>query len=180
MLMGILGGERRGCCAGLTSDSTGALSSLPAFIAYLGLMLKADVIDAMGFVYGTIHGVVEGAIEIAEGVMALDAGVFGEGLYDAATAAFPRLGSHGGLNWPGTHDNSALFPASGSKANNASIAHDLAVGRSGFMNSAVHAAWISAAWTGPGVEPGIFGQAYRGVGTAAFGAASGILWAAGY
>jgi hypothetical protein len=109
---------------------------------------------------------------------ALNGRMLGEGLTDlGATLSMPRLGSHGGLRHPG---GSPVLPESGTKPNNASIWHDDFVGRSGYWNSSAQFGWIRRAWAGPGVEPGLYGQAYRILGTVGFGVAGALQWATGH
>jgi RHS repeat-associated protein len=143
-------------------------------------MLRGDVLDFMGGLYGTVRGIIRGVYELGAGVVTFDGGQFELGLYDLGSSlAMPRLDSHGGLNWPGTSDNSGLFPESNTQVENASIWHDAAVAESGFR-AANQFGWITRAWSGPGIQPGIYGQAYRVVGTAGFGIAGAAEWAVGY
>jgi len=142
---------------------------------YAWNMLRGDVLDLVGGVYGTARGIGQGLYNIGAGLATLNPARIGQGFYDLVSPAVLRLGSHGGLNYPGTPDNSSPFPSTGTKPNNASIIHDLDVAQTGFSHSAPHFRWIANAWGGPGVEPGFYGQAYRLVGTAGFGAAGGVL-----
>ena len=54
----------------------------------------------------------------------------------------------------------------------ASVKHDFAYKPKFFDGSKVgafrHAQWGIDAWVGPGIEPGLFGQVYRAVGTPVF------------
>ena len=161
----------------LSAEQFGLRFSTPLQRAggYVWNMLRGDVLDLAGGVYGTLRGIGQGLYNIGAGLATLDPTRIGQGVYDLVSPVVPRLGSHGGLNYPGTPDNSSPFPSTGTKPNNASIVHDLDVGQTGFLHSAPHFRWIANAWAGPGVEPGIYGQAYRLVGTAGFGTAGGVL-----
>jgi RHS repeat-associated protein len=146
-------------------------------------MLEGDVLDFVGGLYGTARGIAQGVYEIGAGIATLDSGQIEQGLYDFGSSfAVPRLDAHGGLNWPGTKDNYGLFLESGTQVENASIWHDRAVGSEpgGFFHSSNQFGWITRAWTGPGVQPGLYGQAYRLLGTLGFGAAGTVEWGLGY
>jgi len=115
---------------------------------------------------------------MAQGVVGLDRATIDKGLYDFASVfTMPRLSSHGGLNWPGTADNSGIVPESGDQVNNASIWHDNQLAKpEAFLNPYNHFTWIYLSWFGPGIEPGLYGQAYRLLGTVGFGVIGGSLW----
>ncbi|MFQ5472141.1 MAG: hypothetical protein ACE5FA_04550, partial [Dehalococcoidia bacterium] len=89
--------------------------------------------------------------------------------------AFPGLGGEGGLFY-----GSEGFPSSGTQPDLASGVHDRAMTRpGGFTSSAGHLGWVRDSFTGPGRQPGPYGQVYRAAGAVAFGAAGAVLWAAG-
>jgi RHS repeat-associated protein len=146
---------------------------------YLAAMLRGDVLDLGGGIYGTVSGIIKGVGEIGLGIAKLDSTMFKQGAGNLGAAlVMPRLNNHGGLNWPGTVDNSPAspFPSSGTKVENASIAHDIDVKRSGFLHSAAaEFRWIANSWSGSGTEPGPYGQAYRLLGTVGFGVAGSVL-----
>jgi hypothetical protein len=145
---------------------------------YLGAMLRGDVLDLGGGIYGTISGIVEGLAEILAGAVRLNSEVFGQGLVDLSTAlSMPRLNNSGGLNWPG--NSSPVFAESGTKVENASVRHDALLQQYGALVSYPYFYWIAQSWAGPGVEPGAYGQAYRTLGTIGFGVPGAVLWALG-
>jgi len=162
------------------ADSTGGPSEPDAAtiaLDYLKTMLRADALEVMGGLYGYARGTQEGLTEIGAGLATGDAKRVAVGVGHLLAMVVPRAGSHSGLDHPGAHT-----PAfdSGTTNNNASIKHDLAAMGPGFWKASVHAQWIVDAWTGPGTQPGLYGQAYRVVGTVGFGIASAVLWAAGF
>jgi hypothetical protein len=114
---------------------------------------------------------------MVKGAASRDAGMLGEGAYNLVSAiVMPRYDSHGGINWPGTSSNQGLIPGSAGMVNLSSSAHDRAVGQpGGFWQSSNHFNWIGSAWMGPGVQPGIYGNAYRALGTVGFGVAATVL-----
>lgn len=145
-------------------------------------MIAGDALDLAGGGYGHIRGIGVGGYEIGKGILTFAFSTLGSGVRSVLSAlVMPRLGSHGGLNWPGTGDNSGYFPETGTQVNEASIQHDGAVSvPGGFLRSANHFNWIVDAWAGPGIQPGLYGQAYRLIGTVGFGAAGGGLRLFGY
>lgn len=185
---GLGGGFLGGLGGGLVGSLTGGISGGAAGFAlgfaagsmvgravgsYLTASLINEVLDIAGAVNGHLGGVEAGVSKLA-------AGNIREGLWDIATAATPRLGSHGGLNHPG--ENPLAFEST-SQPNLASIDHDNAMARggvwNGFLRSEHHFRWIANSFAGPGVQAGPYGQAFRLVGTAAFGIAGGALWLSG-
>ena len=157
--------------SGLPQEPTG----LAALDSYLGEMIDGDILDGLGGVASIVRGTGEGILNVGTGLLTGNLGRVGSGLADLFSPVVPRLGSHGGLHHPGTRDNSSWLAGSGTKSNSASVHHDWDVGKHGFGASGPHANWIVNAWTGYGVEPGVYGQVYRIVGTAGFGLASGGL-----
>jgi hypothetical protein len=143
-------------------------------------MLTADVLDFAGGLYGTASGIAKGIYEVGTGIATLDSAAIQQGLYDFGSALMPRLGSAGGLNYPGFSDTLSRFFGSDSQPNNASIWHDSAVSQRGFMSSSNQFGWITRAWTGPGIQPGLYGQAYRLLGTTGFGLGGTVQWGLGY
>jgi hypothetical protein len=121
-----------------------------------------------------------GILRIGKGIVTGDLGMIGRGIRTLGSALLiPRAGSASGLGWPGTPGNTGITPATGTKLDNASIWHDTFTAVAG-LGSAAQFGWIERAWTGPGRELGLFGQAYRLVGTAAFGLAGATQAAAGF
>ena len=148
-------------------------------MGYLGQVVKGEAGDIFGAVVGTPFGILKGLYGIGKGVVTGDLGTIGDGFKSLGSVAMPRAGSHSGLGWPGTPGNAGITPGTGTKLNNASIWHDKFTTTNGFGSNAQFG-WIQRAWAGPGVEPGIYGQAYRVLGTVGFGLIGGIQAAAGY
>ncbi|MDX2145882.1 MAG: RHS repeat-associated core domain-containing protein, partial [Planctomycetota bacterium] len=154
----------------------GAFSGAHAGAIYAAQMHGNEVADLAGGGMGHMYGMVKGIVGISKGVASLSSGGDGSQIFNGVFTVFaslvmPRLGSHGGLNWPGTSSNAGLVPGSTSTVNLASIAHDKAVDRAaGFLVASNHFGWIARSWAGPGVQPGLFGNAYRALGTVGFGA----------
>jgi RHS repeat-associated protein len=160
------------------SQSNQQSSGVAAVGDYASRMAVGELLDVYGGIFGTLNGIVTGFVETLAGVFTLNERMLGRGLGDLGGAlSMPRLGSHGGLRHPG---GPSRLPESGTKPNNASIWHDDFVGRFGYWNSAAQFGWIERAWTGPGVEPGPYGQAYRILGTVGFGIAGALQWATGH
>jgi hypothetical protein len=142
-------------------------------------MAKGEALEIFGAVVGTPYGVLRGLYGMGKGVVTGDLGTIGDGFKSLGSAAMPRAGSHSGLGWPGTPKNVGITPGTGTKLNNASIWHDNFTSANGF-GSRAQSGWIQRAWTGPGVELGIYGQAYRVLGTVGFGLAGGAQAVMGY
>jgi hypothetical protein len=140
--------------------------------------VRNDIFDIWGGVGGTLNGIVTGLVGIIGGLASGNWGRAAVGGLDLGAALImPRLGSSGGLRHPGPGQN--LMPASTSRVNLASGWHDDLVARAGYWNSSAQFGWIERAWAGPGIEPGLYGQAYRILGTIGFGIAGVLQWATG-
>jgi RHS repeat-associated protein len=172
-------GASTGATYGAISTGTldGALQGASVGGSYAAAMYMNDVADAVGGVVGHMYGAVTGVAEIARGIGTLEPGHIGKGLFNLfATVAMPRLGSHGGLNWPGTANNNGLIAGSNSTVNLSSIDHDEATGApGGMLVSANHLGWVAQTYAGDGIQPGLYGSAYRGLGTVGFGIFGGVL-----
>lgn len=140
-------------------------------------MFANDIADLVGGVIGHAYGAVVGFGGIAQGIAHGNFAQIGGGVSSLVSdVIIPRLGSHGGLDWPGTQSNVGLIPGSSSQPNLASIEHDVATGRPGGMwVGANHLGWVHDAWAGPGIQPGLYGNAYRIAGTVGFGLAGVFL-----
>jgi RHS repeat-associated protein len=169
---------RRGSNSGAPNQA--GVDSSRGFWRSLGGFLLGESLEIFGSVVGTLHGIGVGILRIGQGIVAGDLGMIGRGIRTLGSAlVMPRAGSASGLGWPGTPGNTGITPTTGTKLNNASIWHDTYTGTVG-LGSAAQFGWIERAWTGPGFELGLFGQAYRLVGTAAFGLAGAAQAATGF
>lgn len=93
-----------------------------------------------------------------------------KGVGNILAAAFPGEGAIGGLKWP--PESGRLLPHVFTTNEGAHIEHDSRM-PSAALSSADTFAWIVNAWKGTehgDRQPGPYGQVYRAVGTAAFGA----------
>jgi hypothetical protein len=143
-------------------------------------MLVNDIKDFAGFVLGPILGILEGLFNIGAGIANFSLSRIGLGLFQIGAVGMPRLGADGGLAHPTTL--SVFQPLiswlrSGSSLSRASQNHDIRMGdpNFGFLSSRAHFNWIRDAWANPGVQPGLFGQSYRALGTIGFGVAGSVL-----
>ncbi len=146
--------------------------------SYVVECVGGELGEVSGGIAGPLYGVGSGLVEIGKGIATLDLAGAGWGAFELVKALVqPRSGSHSGWGYPG--DSGAILPETGTKLDNASIWHDWYVRKHGYGSEAQFG-WIVRAWTGPGVELGPWGQAYRLLGTVGFGVAGAMQAAAGY
>ncbi|MCK6554081.1 hypothetical protein L6Q96_05785, partial [Candidatus Binatia bacterium] len=167
---GVVGAAVAGSTGG---DVVGGFSQAAAGI------FNGEFNDLGGLFYGTVSGITRGAVQLAWGMATLNPALVKFGSYDTGTVVVPRLSNAGGLNWPGRTGDTGPIQSSGTKPNEAAISHDIEVGRDGFLVSPPYFRFVANMWAGPGVEPGLYGQAYRLAGTVGFGVPGSLLWLVG-
>lgn len=168
-------------------NSTGVAGNL----AYTGIaQASIDVFrtDVAAMAYGTMAtatGILGGLGTIPAGIgIGLATGNFlplGDSLLEVPQAlTMPRYAGWGGLGHPGIHirgKDVSSFPTLDTRVDQASRWHD------GVQNiarsSGAQFEWIRQAWTGAGAEPGLYGQAYRVLGTIGFAAVGGAQYLLG-
>jgi len=142
----------------------------------LGTLRRGGGVEIAGAIAKPFHNLFRGLGNLITGIFTGNWRQAVSGLFEMTIGvAFPGLGGKGGLLW-----GDEGFPSSGTKPDIASGGHDLAMSRpGGWKSSSNHFAWIRDSFTGPGREPGPYGQVYRVVGAVGFGIAGTVLWVAG-
>jgi hypothetical protein len=142
--------------------------------------------DSRGRVIRDLHygEIPEGFVQIIPPVGSEPPALQPQWMYEVAVKGngaviIPRLGSAGGYNWPGPSGDTGWVQSSGTQPNEGATYHDADVAKDGFWVSGPYFRFVGNIWGGPGVQPGLYGQAYRITGTVGFGAAGSLLWLIG-
>jgi len=156
-------------------DEVSSNSSHGGSWSRIGDVLKGWGLEIAGAVAKPVVNLFRGMFNLADGLLSGNWKQAGLGFLEMTLGvAFPGLGGSGGLFWGGEG-----FPSSGTRPDVSSKAHDLAMAGGNWLNSSAHFDWVRNSFSGPGREPGPYGQVYRVVGTVAFGAVGGALWTVG-